>query len=296
MECNGLKDSELYREVSKFGKNIFFDNFVVDGVTYTFEQFYDMILSKKSTLYANALLNYINGNYVNAEQKFDMFNHGYKILLEGSLVPESYHMRVDMLARKANNGEDSKIDLVIYHVQPQSNYDKYKDAISIMKRLCFDHAKTDFNSRIQIDFIKTYFKDLDTIIDEYCKSKYSYYDGNEIKLVKKDIMNRLSSTLITDFGKFKNELINISNFGEMYEIGLATEDKIKKKKSGQYYTPDDVAMVMSQWLDNCDGDNVCDVACGTGKLILTYLDYIGKRKALNLLKIQNYLNLFKMKH
>ena len=88
---------------------------------------------------------------------------------------------------------------------------------------------------------------------------------------------------ILQFGE-KNELINISNFGEMYEIGLATEDKIKKKKSGQYYTPDDVALVMSQWLDKCDGDNVCDVACGTGKLILTYLDYIGKRKALNILK------------
>lgn len=88
---------------------------------------------------------------------------------------------------------------------------------------------------------------------------------------------------ILQFGE-KQDLIKISNFGEMYEIGLATEDKIKKKKSGQYYTPDDVALVMSKWLDKCKGDNVCDVACGTGKLILTYLDYIGRKKALNLIQ------------
>ena len=33
---------------------------------------------------------------------------------------------------------------------------------------------------------------------------------------------------ILQFGE-KQDLIKISNFGEMYEIGLATEDKIKKK-------------------------------------------------------------------
>ena len=73
----------------------------------------------------------------------------------------------------------------------------------------------------------------------------------------------------------KNGLISVNNFGEMYEIGLAIEDKLAKKKSGQYYTPDDVANIMAQWLNNCEGDAVCDVACGTGKLILTYLKLIG---------------------
>lgn len=69
--------------------------------------------------------------------------------------------------------------------------------------------------------------------------------------------------------------LNVNNFGELYEIGLAIQDKILKKKSGQYYTPDDVATIMSNWLLNSKGDVVCDVACGTGKLILTYLDLIG---------------------
>lgn len=81
-----------------------------------------------------------------------------------------------------------------------------------------------------------------------------------------------------------NEFLDIKNFGELYEIGLALQDKNKKKKSGQYYTPDDVALVMSKWLDNCDGYNICDVACGTGKLILTYLDYIGYDKAKKIIK------------
>ncbi len=81
----------------------------------------------------------------------------------------------------------------------------------------------------------------------------------------------------------KNKFIDIKNFGELYEIGLATQDKVLKKKSGQYYTPDDVAKVMSEWLLHCDGDAVCDVACGTGKLILTYLEMLGYDKARDLI-------------
>lgn len=83
------------------------------------------------------------------------------------------------------------------------------------------------------------------------------------------------------------EFLEIKNFGELYEIGLATQDKILKKKSGQYYTPDDVAEVMSQWLEKCEGTAVCDVACGTGKLILTYLDLIGFEAARELISSGN---------
>lgn len=83
------------------------------------------------------------------------------------------------------------------------------------------------------------------------------------------------------------EFLNINNFGELYEIGLATQDKILKKKSGQYYTPDDVAEVMSEWLEKCEGSVVCDVACGTGKLILTYLELIGYDAARDLISKGN---------
>ena len=78
--------------------------------------------------------------------------------------------------------------------------------------------------------------------------------------------------------------LNVKNLGEMYEAGLAASDKFKKKNNGQYYTPKDVATVMSKWLDEGEGYNVCDVACGTGALILNYLDYIGQENAKNLLE------------
>ncbi len=80
------------------------------------------------------------------------------------------------------------------------------------------------------------------------------------------------------------DFLNAKNFGEMYEIALAIQDKIQKKNNGQYYTPEDVALVMSEWFDSLDGENICDVACGTGKLILTYLDFIGEEKAKNLIQ------------
>lgn len=79
------------------------------------------------------------------------------------------------------------------------------------------------------------------------------------------------------------KVLDVDNLGELYEVGLAIQDKRTKKKSGIYYTPDDVARVMSVWLDKCEGEAVCDVGCGSGKLILTYLNYIGYEKARELI-------------
>jgi hypothetical protein len=76
----------------------------------------------------------------------------------------------------------------------------------------------------------------------------------------------------------EDTLLSIENFGELYEEGLALVDKTKKKKSGQYFTPPDVARVMSKWFDNVPGQNICDVACGTGNLILAYFDLIGEAR------------------
>ncbi len=84
-----------------------------------------------------------------------------------------------------------------------------------------------------------------------------------------------------------NSFLTVNNFGEMYEVGLAIQDKQQKKEHGQYYTPDDVALIMSEWFDSLEGQNLCDVGCGTGKLILTYLDYIGKERAYQLLSEGN---------
>lgn len=82
----------------------------------------------------------------------------------------------------------------------------------------------------------------------------------------------------------ETDFLNVKNFSELYESGLALEDKFQKKSNGQYFTPDDVALVMCDWFSRENGEKICDVACGTGKLILTFLDFIGNEKATDLIK------------
>lgn len=83
--------------------------------------------------------------------------------------------------------------------------------------------------------------------------------------------------------KFDSDIFTIENYGELYEIGLEHVNKISKKEMGKYYTPRDVSDVMSNWLKPLKGENVCDVGCGTGNLILSYLDIIGKEEAIELI-------------
>lgn len=91
--------------------------------------------------------------------------------------------------------------------------------------------------------------------------------------------------------KLNNELVSnifkIENFGELYEIGLEYDNIISKKEMGKYYTPKDVAVVMSEWLLPLKGAKVCDVACGTGNLILTYLELLGEYEAYKLISSGN---------
>jgi len=62
-------------------------------------------------------------------------------------------------------------------------------------------------------------------------------------------------------------------------MGLAAENKIEKKNAGKYYTPDDVAIIMAQYLLELPGDNICDLCCGTGNLIFAVLNELGEDKA-----------------
>ena len=52
---------------------------------------------------------------------------------------------------------------------------------------------------------------------------------------------------------------------------------------GKYYTPIDVAEVMSKFLLDLPGENICDLCCGTGNLILAVLDVMGYDKAIKML-------------
>ena len=81
----------------------------------------------------------------------------------------------------------------------------------------------------------------------------------------------------------ENKFLCLRNFCRLYEEGLALRDKGQKKRSGQYCTPDDVAELMARELLPLPGTNLCDVACGTGRLILGCLEQMGEQKARALL-------------
>lgn len=121
-------------------------------------------------------------------------------------------------------------------------------------------------------------------------SKYNNYDlNNYIKDIdyyglKKTWHNILTKTLSKEL--ISKEFV-VDNFGELYEIGLEHENKINKKEMGKYYTPKDVANIMSNWLLPLHGEKVCDVGCGVGNLIISYLDCLGKDKAYDLIESGN---------
>lgn len=116
------------------------------------------------------------------------------------------------------------------------------------------------------------------------------FDKYDIETYKKDITKRglketwtnIVNTLYSS--KMSNSLFALDNFGALYELGLAHIDKESKKEMGKYFTPIDVSELMANWLIDLDGENICDVCCGTGNLILAYLQKIGEKKAKQLLK------------
>lgn len=117
--------------------------------------------------------------------------------------------------------------------------------------------------------------------------KFNFYN---LQTYKEDVLqnglkqtwNKINYYVLNN--EINNKFLSWNNFAELYEIGLALQDKQAKKDSGQYYTPDDVALVMANWFNIQKGANICDVACGTGKLILTYLDLIGKENAIDMIR------------
>lgn len=118
-------------------------------------------------------------------------------------------------------------------------------------------------------------------------NKYENYDFNSyVEDIKKDGLKKTWTNLCQFIIKNSNNLNNFlrpDNLGELYEMGLAIQDKNTKKTMGKYYTPIDVANVMCKWFATLEGNLVCDVGCGTGRLILCYLDLIGNPKAKKLI-------------
>lgn len=122
------------------------------------------------------------------------------------------------------------------------------------------------------------------IFEKYHKYDFEKYKQDVINVGLKETWLNLNHYILNYNIDNQNKFLSIENFAELYEIGLALENKENKKNNGQYYTPEDVASVMANWFKDLKGENICDVGCGTGKLILTYLDIIGKENAINLIK------------
>lgn len=70
------------------------------------------------------------------------------------------------------------------------------------------------------------------------------------------------------------------NIGNLYEIALEHINRISKKELGQYYTPKDVCIFMADKLLHgySDSDNLADVCCGTGNLIIEVLSRLDEHK------------------
>lgn len=117
---------------------------------------------------------------------------------------------------------------------------------------------------------------------DYSMEKYfNDIDKNGLKKTWHSILSNILNE------NFKSDVFQIDNFGELYEIGLEHENKISKKEMGKYYTPKDIALIMSNWLIPLKGENVCDVGCGCGNLIISYLEAIGSKEAYNLINSGN---------
>lgn len=88
--------------------------------------------------------------------------------------------------------------------------------------------------------------------------------------------------ILTEF--FPSDFFTPDRLGGLYEDGLAYSNKIEKKAMGKYYTPIDVAEVMAEYVLRFPEENICDVCCGTGNLILAVLNKMGEAAAIDALK------------
>lgn len=119
-------------------------------------------------------------------------------------------------------------------------------------------------------------------------SKYGFVDFWDMFIqtyVYKQRPDLESAPSIIDID-LSSKCFEIDNIGDLYEVALEYVNKISKKELGQYYTPADVANFMSIKLINSmkPGDNIADVCCGTGNLIISVLKNMTKDQAYNLVK------------
>lgn len=65
--------------------------------------------------------------------------------------------------------------------------------------------------------------------------------------------------------------------GNTYEYLIAHFASDAGKKGGEFYTPAEVAILLSKLLDPKKGDRICDPACGSGSLLIRVADEVGDK-------------------
>lgn len=111
-----------------------------------------------------------------------------------------------------------------------------------------------------------------------CNNKNEYMNS-----IKEFGIHNVWQYILSHYDKIKNDFINVENFHNLYEMALST-NSIHKKQNGQFFTPKLTAELTADFLSDYETENVCDVACGTGTLILAYFEKIGEEKTKELLK------------
>lgn len=114
---------------------------------------------------------------------------------------------------------------------------------------------------------------------------FNWYSDSIIKQGMNKTWNAIFSLIASKkINIFEKNIFFVDKLAELYEKGLALADKNDKKKRGQYYTPKDVSNLMAQFLVERKIDNLADVGCGCGNLVIECLNLLHEDSNFNLEK------------
>lgn len=94
--------------------------------------------------------------------------------------------------------------------------------------------------------------------------------------------NRRLKNLLEDFADPRLDLrpSRIGNedvIGNTYEYLIGRFASDAGKKGGEFYTPNEVAVLLARLLDPQPGDTICDPACGSGSLLIRVAKEVGSK-------------------
>ncbi len=106
--------------------------------------------------------------------------------------------------------------------------------------------------------------------------------NSEANLGKTKDRNARLKHLIEDFSSPVMDLRpsktgNNDIIGNTYMYLISNFASSAGKKGGEFYTPDEVAVLLAKLMRAKDGNRICDPACGSGSLLIRAADEIGSR-------------------